>query len=142
MTVPREVILDLMPLYLAGEGSPVTRALVEEYLRDDPALAARLTSEWTETLGRIALVPPRPENELRSLRRTRRLLAVQRWLFAVGLFFTLFSFSSQLNFEGTHITEAHLLMRDYPAIFGGCLTLGLSFLATYMVLRRRLRAIR
>ena len=46
MEVTRNVILDLLPLYLAGEASPDTRALVEHYLETDPELAeaAKLTT--------------------------------------------------------------------------------------------------
>jgi anti-sigma factor RsiW len=39
MKITRGVILDLLPLYVAGEGSPDTRALVEQYLETDPELA-------------------------------------------------------------------------------------------------------
>ena len=39
MEITRNVILDLMPLYLADEASTDTRALVESYLKEDPELA-------------------------------------------------------------------------------------------------------
>ena len=39
MEITREVILDLLPLYLANEVSSATRALIEEYLETDPKLA-------------------------------------------------------------------------------------------------------
>ena len=39
MEISRNVILDLLPLYIADEASPETRALVEEYLDTDPELA-------------------------------------------------------------------------------------------------------
>jgi anti-sigma factor RsiW len=37
--VPRNVILDLLPLYLAGEASADTAALVDDFLKTDPELA-------------------------------------------------------------------------------------------------------
>ena len=40
MEITRDVILDLLPLYLAGEVSEDTRSLVENYLEEDPKLAA------------------------------------------------------------------------------------------------------
>lgn len=40
LEVTRSVILDLLPLYLAGEASADTAALVENYLSTDPELAA------------------------------------------------------------------------------------------------------
>ena len=32
MSIPKEVIVDLLPVYLAGEASPATRAWLEQYL--------------------------------------------------------------------------------------------------------------
>ena len=42
MNIPKEVILDLLPVYLAGEVSPATRAWIEEYLAQNPELAERV----------------------------------------------------------------------------------------------------
>jgi hypothetical protein len=39
MKITRNVILDLLPLYLADEVSADTKALVENYLESDPELA-------------------------------------------------------------------------------------------------------
>ena len=39
MEISRNTILDLLPLYLSGEASPETQALVEEYLDSNPELA-------------------------------------------------------------------------------------------------------
>jgi hypothetical protein len=39
MNITRNVILDLMPLYLADEVSADTKALVDEFLESDPELA-------------------------------------------------------------------------------------------------------
>ena len=39
MNVAREVIVDLLPVYLSGEASPATRSLVEEYMKQDAELA-------------------------------------------------------------------------------------------------------
>ena len=39
MKITRDVILDLMPLFVSGEGSLDTRKLVEEYIETDPEMA-------------------------------------------------------------------------------------------------------
>jgi hypothetical protein len=137
MTVPRDVILDLLPLYLADEASPATRELVENYLKQDPALAQRVREQrgglvLPETAG------PPPELELRSLRRTRRMLTWQRWMFGLGLSATILSFSVVINFEGARPVEAHMVMRDLPLPFGLLLVVGLASLSGYFILRRRL----
>jgi anti-sigma factor RsiW len=54
MEVTRNVILDLLPLYLAGETSADTIALVENYLKTDPELA-RLAQHAAKT--NLAEVP-------------------------------------------------------------------------------------
>ena len=38
-TLARNVILDLLPAYIAGEASPESQALVEEYAQSDPQIA-------------------------------------------------------------------------------------------------------
>jgi anti-sigma factor RsiW len=139
MDIAREVILDLLPLYLAGEASPATRTLVEEYLKQDPELERRVRADTAAGLGRAAPAALAPEIELRSLRRTRRLLGLQRWLFGLGFTFTSVSLSAQLNFHGARLTDAHFLMMDQPALFGTSLAIGAACFAAYFLLRRRLR---
>ena len=39
MNVTREIVKDLLPLYVSGEASADTRTLVESFLREDPELA-------------------------------------------------------------------------------------------------------
>ncbi len=87
MNVTREIILDLLPVYLSGEASPATRALVEDYMKQDPELAQRIRLQWAENFTKVAPSPLPPDLELRSLSRTRKLLGVQRWLFGFGIFF-------------------------------------------------------
>src|SRR5262245_65432713 len=84
MNVTREVILDLVPLHLAGEASPASSALIEEYLRTDPDLAARVRTMSAESFATTA-PSATPERELDAVRRKRRLLFALRWLLAWGL---------------------------------------------------------
>ena len=137
MTLPRDVILDLLPLYLADEVSPATRALIEEYLKQDPELALRVR-EQRGGLVRPETTGPPPEVELRSLRRTRRMLTWQRWLFGLGMSATLLSLSTEVRFHKGRLVEAHLLMRDLPIPIGLLLAFGLACLIGYFVIRRRL----
>ena len=44
MKVEREVIIDLLPAYFSGEASAATRALVEDYFRQDPEFEKRARS--------------------------------------------------------------------------------------------------
>ena len=139
MNVTREVILDLFPVYLSGEASTATRTLVEEYLKQDTELAQRLRLQWADNFAAAVPSALPPELELRSLRRTRKLLTLQSWLRGFGIFFTLLPFSFEMSFEGGHVKEFHLLMRDYPAQLGIFLALGLLCWLSVFLIRRRLR---
>ena len=140
MNVTREVILDLLPVYLAGEASPATRALVEEYLKQDPELAQRIRARWAEGLAQAAPSGLPPDLELRSLKRTRRILFFQKWSFGMAIAFTAVAFSVGFNFEHGRVKDVHFALRDDPRGLGACLIIGAVFWAVYFILRRRLRA--
>jgi hypothetical protein len=140
MNITREVILDLLPLYLSGEASPATRALVEEYMKQDAELAQRIRLQWADNFAKAVPSALPPDLELRSLRRTRSLLGLQRWLFGFGIFFAAMSLSNESSFEGAHLKEFHFLLRDYPVELGICVVLGLACWIAYFTIRRRLRS--
>jgi len=73
MNVTRDVVLDLLPSYLAGEASADTRALVDEYLRRDPDLERRVRARDIALVRDVAAAPA-PERELASFLKTRRTL--------------------------------------------------------------------
>ena len=136
MNVTREVILDLLPVYVSGEASPATRSLVEEYMQQDPELAQRIRSQWEENFAKLA---PPPELELRSLRRTHHLLALQKWLFGIGIGFFATSLSFRFSSVGGHIQGPHFLFFDDPLAFVGCIAPGLACWIGYFIIRQRLR---
>lgn len=138
MNVTREVILDLLPVVLSGEASVASRELVEEYLRHDPELAARVRSGGWEGIPGTAVGPP-PEVELRALGRTRRLLQVQKWLFALAWTFTALSLTSAISFDDHRVSRFRFLIVDYPGIFGPCLGVAVGCWIGYALLKRRLR---
>lgn len=137
MDVTRDVILDLMPLYLAGEGSPATRALVDEYLRSDRELAERVRTLGVRALE-VAATKLGPDPELDALRRTRRLLSQLRWLLGMGLGFMALALAMEGKFRGGRLVEFHFLIRDAPVLLGIFFVLGLICLAMYFRLRSRL----
>jgi anti-sigma factor RsiW len=138
MKVTRDVVTDLLPLYVAGEASADTRALVEEFLRQDPELDRQAREARLEPLAASGAPRPAvpPDVELRSLRRTRGLLRWQRITYAWALTLSFLSLSSAISFEGGHV-HFRMLLLDYPGIFGPCVVLALSCWANYVFLRRR-----
>jgi predicted anti-sigma-YlaC factor YlaD len=137
MNVTREVILDLLPVYLSGEASPATRALVEEYMKQDAELAQRIRLQWAANFAKVAPSALPPDLELRSLRRTRRLIGWQRWLFGLGICFTALSFTVEIS--DFSLKGFHFLIRDFPAQFGTCVVLAVVCWVGYYFIRSRLR---
>ena len=83
MNVTKDVVLDLLPVYLAGEASADTRGLVEEFLRQDPDLAERIRQQWTKGLGSSPPPALPPDLELRALKRAHGQIWLQILLFGV-----------------------------------------------------------
>jgi len=109
MTITKDVILDLLPLYEAGEVSADTRALVEAYLKEHPEVAGQ--GGAPDAMFKTAPVA-RPEQARRqALERTRSLLAKRQILFGVALACTLMPFT--FWFDSSGITR--FMFRDVPA---------------------------
>lgn len=138
--VTREVVMDLLPVYLSGEASPPTRAVVESFLQQDPELARRIRGQWFESMSRAVPAVLPPELELQAFRRTRRLLSWQRWLIGFGMFFTALSLSIQFTFSNGRLEDVHFLARDHPVAFAVCAAVGLICWAGHFALRRTLRS--
>jgi hypothetical protein len=76
---------------------------------------------------------------LRALRRTRRVMALQRWLFGLGIALAAIALSFQVSYPPFGF---RLLLLDYPAQLGPCLAAGAACWTAYFLSRRRLRATR
>jgi anti-sigma factor RsiW len=140
MNVTREVIVDLLPVYLSGEASPATKELVESYMKQDPELAQLLRSQWVENLNKATPATLPPELELRAFRRTKSLIGWQKWLLGFAIFFTSISASFEISTTGMHVSEFHFLLQSAPVEMGICVALAAAFWTGYFFLRRRLRS--
>ena len=93
MNVTRDVVEDLLPLYVAGEASGDSRVLVEAFLKGDPELV-RLARGMAGSLPPKQTPEPLGEDvEMRSIKRTRNMLAWKSWLLGLGIFYTVTPFS-------------------------------------------------
>jgi anti-sigma factor RsiW len=133
VNISRDVVKDLIAVYLAGDASADTRALVESYLKTDPELAKDVEAAGHATLG----LPPThmPTAEKQALEATQQQLKVRTSTLVVAMIFTVLPLT--FVFHGTTIT--FLLIRDAPVI-------GLAWWATaaimwiwHLMIRRRLR---
>lgn len=135
MNVTRDIINDLMPLYAAHECSADTRALVEEYLQQNPRQAEELRLIMSTPLPG-AVPPARDVAEALSFREARRRLARRNWLMALAIFFSLAPFSFLY-------TEGHLwwFLRDAPRSALVYAELGVVFWFFYFAARRRSKSL-
>ena len=101
MKITRDVITDLLPVYLAGEASDDTRALVEEYLQQDLEFA-KLVPELENPLTQHSTNIPK-ETEMQTLEKTKKLLWQRSMYLGFAIFFTLFPASIRgSSEEGIH----------------------------------------
>jgi predicted anti-sigma-YlaC factor YlaD len=141
MNITRDVVVDLLPAYLAGEASVDTRALVEEFARLDAEFARTLGAQRSDLAAgaRLLDAPPAglsPDHELRTLARTRRAAERLRWLMALAFMFTAFPLS--FIFDGGRVT--FLLMRDAPVLALACWVAAAVLWILFFNARRSLRA--
>ena len=130
MTIDREIIFDLMPLYRSGLASEPTRRLVEAWLREHP----------TERPGGDAQRSDlEAEDAFAAFARARRLRRWQRRLYGIAIGLTVLCFSAEFHFEGGRLASARLLAFDYPWVFAPLIAAATASWAGYAWLRRRLR---
>ena len=112
MNITRDVVTDLLPLYFAGEASVDTRALLEEYLQQNPAFAAavRAQAERSAALLGDVVASPQLTAEKAAFERVRRYNRSRHLLLAFTMSFALMPFAF-----GFHNSEVQwLMMRDSP----------------------------
>jgi anti-sigma factor RsiW len=109
MTITRDIIIDLLPLYASGEASADTQRAVSEHLKTDPSLAALLRALQGEAPP-AAAVPAGLETE--AINRTRRVIRQRSWLFGLALFLTLLPLS--FGFLEDPRRGTFFMLRDVP----------------------------
>ncbi len=102
MDITRNVVLDLLPLYVAGEASADTRALVEKYLATDSE-AADIAKELArmESSGDVP-APLKREDAMEAYREAKKYLFWRTVVLAViiaGVFLATVSFVGLLFFR-------------------------------------------
>lgn len=100
MKITRDVITDLLPIYLAGEASQDTRDLVEAFLKDDPDFAKLV--EEQETPLPESQIKLSKETEMQTLTATRILLRKRSIFLGIAIFFTCFAFAFTFDRSGLH----------------------------------------
>jgi hypothetical protein len=100
MSITRNVILDLLPLYLAGEASEDTREVVEHFLADDPALAKLVEQSKQNQWDGEVPIPLNKEHEMKTFEKIKQLLFHQKLFLALAVAATLILAAFRFDSEG------------------------------------------
>jgi hypothetical protein len=137
MTIPDDVMNDLLTLYLADEASPATRALVDAYARQHPAVAARLAAARGVAVPEVPMVGPAPDSELRALTATRHYIRLRTVFVAGAVLFTLMPFAVRGGDGGVEF----LILGKEPGLAWASWSLAAASWVAWVVMRRRLRVV-
>lgn len=137
MKVTRDVITDLLPLYLSGEASADTTALIDAFLAQDAEFARLVQAQGEFTLPKFADSSINQEEEMKALQTTQALLRRRGIFMALGIFFSALTMAfGSFGDEG----GVRWLWADAPVIALVLAAVGLVGWAGYAVVQRRLRS--
>ena len=135
MNVTREVITDLLPLYFSGEASADTRALVDEFFRQDPEFAhlARRMGDVRQKLVRD-VPPPEAGVEKQALQKTRDMVQTRNAWLGIAIAYTIVPF---IFFR--HQGQWWFLWRENPDVAHFFLFFGFFCWVVYLFYYTKLR---
>jgi hypothetical protein len=137
MKVTRDVITDLLPAYLTNEASSDTRALVDEFLRQDPEFAGVVKEKKSdELLGMLPATPLGKDHERETLMRTRNYLKWRSHWLALAVLFTAFPMSCSFNSHGL----TWIMLRDAPQFACTCWVIAVVCWLQLLRTKRKLRS--
>lgn len=132
MKITRDVITDLLPVYFSDEASADTKALVNEFLKDDPEFA-KLIGEKDDTLPESEIKLTK-ETEMNTLNETKKLLQKRANYLGLTIFFFLLPASFKVDENGFH-----WLLADTPIVIAILLIFGIFFGIQYWLTNRELK---
>lgn len=77
MRIDKNIIIDLIPMYLANEASPETRALVEQYLAENPDMQRIVQLQKDSLFSPSGIpVPLTKDHQISAYKRSRVQIAI------------------------------------------------------------------
>ena len=136
MTISDAVMNDLLTLYLAGEASAETKALVEAHARVNAAFAAHL-----QAAGAIRVPdPPRTaaarDQELRALHATRQFILLRTIFIAGAILFTLLPLVFTFGSDGVQF----LILGREPGLMWSFWSVAVASWVAFAIMNRRVRS--
>ena len=136
MEITRDIIADLLPIYNSKACSADTKRLVEEFLRANPDFERQAATSAKSGFDASLVQRLQKSDEMKSLKKAKRILRTQGTIMALAIFFSIAPFSV-FNFEG----KTHWLLMENPldaCIYGG---VGVVLWIVYFMVRRRKRVL-
>jgi hypothetical protein len=135
MNITDDVLNDLLTLYLAGEASADTRALIEDRARREPAFAAKLEAARAVDVAAALTATPPSGLELTALKRTRQALFLRTLFWASGLFFTVLPLTVYGNEDGA----GFVFLGRHPGLVWAFWSVAAASWVAYHVMQREVR---
>jgi hypothetical protein len=136
MKVTRDVITDLLPIYLSKEASSDTRELVEEFFKQDPEFASMARERKSEELlGKLPVSALPEDHERQTLLKTKSMLKWRAHWFGLAIVFTLMPLSCVFSSKGL----VWIMVRDAPYAANTYFILAAVSWFQYFRTRRKLR---
>ena len=76
MEITREVVLDLLPLYIAGEVSNDSKKIVERFLEKDPSLTSMVEHAKTAGLNEVP-IPLSQEVMMENYKKANKMMVIR-----------------------------------------------------------------
>lgn len=133
MKITRDVITDLLPVYFSGEASADTKALVDEFLKNDSEFA-ELISEKDSILPESKTKLTK-DNEMNTLNETKKLLQKRANYLGLTIFFFLLPASFIVDDE----TGFRWLWGEMPIAIALFVVFGIFFGIQYWLTNRELK---
>jgi len=88
MEITRDVVVDLLPLYIAGEGSDETKIIVERFLETDPSLASMVEHATSIGFNEVP-IPLSQEEIMEAYKKANKMMVIRTLGLAVVIAGTL-----------------------------------------------------
>ncbi len=129
-SIPRNIILDLLPAYVAGEASAESRGLVEEFAQNDPEIARLIRAGTLEPEAISPQIAIPDDLEMKTMKRIRSSIRRQMFLVALATSFILLVPLVAMLFSN----EVNWTLADFVVMGGLLFGTGLAFVLISRIL--------
>jgi len=135
MTISEDVMNDLLTVYLAGDASADTKALVEAHARDHQSFAARLAAAGAFVVPDVPAGRAAHDVELRALAETRQFIRLRTIFFAGALLFTVLPLTFKFGSNGIEF----LILGREPGLMWSFWSIAAASWTACVIMARRIK---